>query len=229
MKSLLSQSSLAIQAPTALLQVGMAQVIQELFPHAQSVATTALSLEQTLMQWVPRQISTLIVVLGGQPEDIDSDVQRLLLLSERDPALHIVVYTYCRDTALLASLYARPQISLLARQAGQVQILQDMAVALAGVKVCSPCIEAYWQNQPLYTEVLTQAELNVLKHLVKGLSVSDIAVMMHRSTKTISAHKCNSMRKLGARNDSELFRLLRSQLAAKPGGDRSSLIQEMQP
>ncbi|MOA38536.1 putative transcription factor YjjQ [compost metagenome] len=64
--------------------------------------------------------------------------------------------------------------------------------------------------------VLTQAEHKVLEYLQQGMSVSDVADLLHRSVKTISAHKCNSMRKLGVRNDAELFQHLRSQVTDTP-------------
>ncbi|VTR59847.1 Transcriptional activator protein BglJ [Serratia fonticola] len=60
---------------------------------------------------------------------------------------------------------------------------------------------------------MTNTERKVLSHLFAGLSMADIAALYHRSIKTISAHKCNSMRKLGVDNDADLFLRLRRDVA----------------
>lgn len=221
MKTPLSAIKLAVVAPLPLLQAGMAHFIQNLVPPLHFVVMVS-SLEQLLAQWAPPQIDLLTVVLSGSPQEIARDTQQLLVLSERVPALRIVVCTYCRDMALLARLNVRPHISLLARQETQDQTRRDMAQALTGAKVCSPSLATYLlpssdtaQEQDIMV-VLTQAEHKVLEHLQQGMSVSDVADLLHRSVKTISAHKCNSMRKLGVRNDAELFQHLRSLVSDTP-------------
>lgn len=221
MKTSLSVVKLAVVAPIPLLQTGMAHFIQNLDPPLNLVVMVS-SLEQLLAQWTPPQIDLLAVVLSGSPQEIARDTQQLLQLSERSPALRIVVCTYCRDMALLTRLHVMPHISLLARQESQDQTRRDMAQALTGTKVCSPSLATYLQpgSSPVQEQdimvVLTQAEHKVLEHLQRGMSVSDVADLLHRSVKTISAHKCNSMRKLGVRNDAELFQHLRSQVTDTP-------------
>ncbi len=61
------------------------------------------------------------------------------------------------------------------------------------------------------SQALTKREFEVVRRLVKGMSVSDIARETHRSIKTVSTQKIRAMEKLGARNDIELgtrFRML---------------------
>jgi DNA-binding NarL/FixJ family response regulator len=55
-------------------------------------------------------------------------------------------------------------------------------------------------------ESLTDREFQVLRLLVAGESVTDIAASLHLSVKTISTHKANLMQKLGLPNQSELVR-----------------------
>ncbi|MFV8868058.1 LuxR C-terminal-related transcriptional regulator [Serratia fonticola] len=221
MNTPLSVVKLAVVAPIPLLQAGMAHFIQNLDPPMHLVVMVS-SLEQLLAQWAPPQIDLLAVVLSGSPQEIARDTQQLLVLSERAPALRIVVCTYCRDIALLTRLNLRPHISLLARQESQEQTRRDMAQALTGAKVCSPSMAMYLLHSATPAQVqdslvvLTQAEHKVLEYLQQGMSVSDVADLLHRSVKTISAHKCNSMRKLGVRNDAELFQHLRSQVTDTP-------------
>ncbi|WP_438272349.1 helix-turn-helix domain-containing protein [Serratia fonticola] len=62
-------------------------------------------------------------------------------------------------------------------------------------------------QEPLEQSLLTRSERNVLIHLFSGLSMTEIAKLLNRSIKTISAHKCSIMRKLGVRNDAELYQM----------------------
>lgn len=56
---------------------------------------------------------------------------------------------------------------------------------------------------------LTAREQEVIRGLLEGSSVTDIALSCHRSIKTISAQKQSAFRKLGVRNNSELFKYRR--------------------
>lgn len=52
---------------------------------------------------------------------------------------------------------------------------------------------------------LTPKEMEVLRYLFSGMSVSEIALHVNRSVTTVSSHKMAAMRKLGAENDHELI------------------------
>jgi RNA polymerase sigma factor (sigma-70 family) len=52
---------------------------------------------------------------------------------------------------------------------------------------------------------LSPREHEVLRCYLAGMSVSDIAAKFARSSKTISTQKQSALRKLGIRNDAELF------------------------
>ena len=53
---------------------------------------------------------------------------------------------------------------------------------------------------------LSDREFQVLRMLVSGKSVSDIAAALTLSVKTVSTHKARLMQKLGVSNTSEMFR-----------------------
>ncbi|HEY4352830.1 MAG TPA: response regulator transcription factor [Paraburkholderia sp.] len=55
-------------------------------------------------------------------------------------------------------------------------------------------------------QMLTRRELEVLTHYASGLGVTEIALRLGRSVKTISAQKCTAMRKLSLHTDADLFR-----------------------
>lgn len=54
--------------------------------------------------------------------------------------------------------------------------------------------------------ILSRRELEVLTHYASGLGVTEIAGLLGRSVKTISAQKCAAMKKLSLGNDVELYR-----------------------
>jgi len=58
-------------------------------------------------------------------------------------------------------------------------------------------------------EPLSRNEREVLRLLLAGLTVSEIAQRRHRSVKTVSTQKVAALRKLGLRNDAEIYSLRR--------------------
>ncbi|MEX3824072.1 response regulator [Paraburkholderia sp. BR14312] len=54
--------------------------------------------------------------------------------------------------------------------------------------------------------ILTRREFEVITHYATGLGVTEIAGLLGRSVKTISAQKCAAMKKLALGNDIELYR-----------------------
>jgi two-component system capsular synthesis response regulator RcsB len=55
---------------------------------------------------------------------------------------------------------------------------------------------------------LSQKEATVVRMICEGLSISDIASRLNRSPKTVSNQKNAGMKKLGARNDVELVKVM---------------------
>ncbi|MFT2793756.1 LuxR C-terminal-related transcriptional regulator [Serratia sp. T13T92] len=212
MKDHTATINLAIVARSPLIRLGIVQFIQDLQLGYRSdlIASSLLSLYEKADI---AAIKMLVVELSGSPAEIAQMIRYLQVLAEQVPRLKIVVYSGCRDVAILAPLQSQKQFSLVAQQENSAQIRRNMMVALAGGRVCSPSIRHYFERTNLQEQsgakVLTNTERKVMSHLFAGLSMADIAALYHRSIKTISAHKCNSMRKLGVDNDADLFLRLR--------------------
>ncbi|MCF5092002.1 hypothetical protein GIW57_17750 [Stenotrophomonas sp. PA-6-5C] len=62
-------------------------------------------------------------------------------------------------------------------------------------------------------DTLSRNEREVIRLVLDGLTVSEIALHRHRSVKTVSTQKVAALRKLGLRNDAEIF-AMRQQLEA---------------
>jgi two-component system capsular synthesis response regulator RcsB len=208
--------NLAIVARSPLIRLGIVQFIQDLQLgyRCDLIASSLLSLYEKADK---ADIKMLMTELSGTPEEMAKMIRHLQILAEQLPRLKIVVYSACHDVAILAPLQSHKQFSLVAQQDAPAQIRRDMVVALAGGRVCSPSIRHYFERTNLQEQsgvkALTNTERKVMSHLFAGLSMADIAALYHRSIKTISAHKCNSMRKLEVDNDADLFQRLRRDIA----------------
>ncbi|WP_191121352.1 helix-turn-helix transcriptional regulator [Serratia marcescens] len=55
-------------------------------------------------------------------------------------------------------------------------------------------------------DLLTQREIMVMHDLLNGLTISEMAKKRFLSIKTISAHKCNAMRKIGCNKINKFFK-----------------------
>lgn len=159
-------------------------------------------------------VDILITDLHGYQESIQEGQEILQRLSLQFPQLIIVVYTLCRDADKLKKLLKFSNISLIAR--GESPVITDdlFRHALAKKKVLSPLICCTLAEQDVASQRTgfrpTQSENEIIKYLLNGMSLSQIAELKNLSIKTVSAHKCNVMRKLHIKTDAELFLLLKN-------------------
>ena len=67
---------------------------------------------------------------------------------------------------------------------------------------------------------ISPREADVVRMFAKGLTVSEIAVRLSRSVKTISRQKADAMRKLGVQNNAQLYLYARQNGLMRPGQTR---------
>ncbi|WP_260515796.1 response regulator transcription factor [Serratia fonticola] len=229
MRSQSSNINLGVLACTPLMALGLAHYIEDLrLGHCCQMTTMSLTdLEDKLRQTA---VSVLIVDLSGSPQEMATIALRLAMLHEHFLLLNIVVYTACCDATILGPLQYQERISLIAQQEQPEKICWDLAEALTVGHVHSPSIKLCLNNmnalKPLDQSLLTRSERNVLIHLFSGLSLTEIAKLFNRSIKTISAHKCNIMRKLGVHCDAELFRIAQRDALLASGVEGGGFVPE---
>ncbi|MEG0191662.1 MAG: response regulator transcription factor [Stenotrophomonas sp.] len=80
-----------------------------------------------------------------------------------------------------------------------VRVSQGLCRIPPSCKLLAPC------------DALSRNEREVIQLVLDGLTVSEIALHRHRSVKTVSTQKVAALRKLGLRNDAEIF-AMRQQL-----------------
>lgn len=161
-----------------------------------------------------QSVDLLVTDLQSSEEDLQQGLDILLRMNAQFPDMTIVVYTSCHDSNVLRNLLTHYNISMIARAEPLADTEDFFRQAFDKKHVLSPkiCSDLARMNEthPCVTAKLTRSEIDVLKHLFHGMDLQQIAQMKQLSIKTISAHKCNAMRKLDVRTDSELFLQLSS-------------------
>lgn len=170
-------------------------------------------------------VDILITELNGRDETLAQGREILLRLCEQLPQLRVIVYTSCQSGEEFRMLLCSPNISVIARDDSLPQVAEYFNRVFAGERVLSPlicsCLARQDTNHAADFHHLTRSENDVLKYLFNGMSLGQIAELQHRSIKTISAHKCNAMRKLRVKNDVELF-LLKKSITQRYANEASS-------
>ena len=132
----------------------------------------------------------------------------LEFLARRHPDLRIMVLT------MLESNILRAGIKVIVSKADEPRhILEGVRAALSDRIYLSPQLDAQLirrtvapepaENDPI--NLLGKRELEVLRMYVTGMTVSETAVRLNRSVKTISAQKQAGMRKLALTTEAALF------------------------
>ncbi|CAI2040434.1 Transcriptional activator protein BglJ [Serratia fonticola] len=205
-----ASNRIAILSQNSLFRLGMAKFFRDFNLGCRCVLSisSVLRLPQKI---VKSSAGILIIEYAGKQQGIEKMAQQLLMINNECPTLNVVVYTESRNVADLLPLMLHRKFSLITQRDLNEKIRHDLLPVLAGYKVCTPTIknsaECLKQNTKKRLDALSCMEREVLNYLFAGFSVKNIATLKNRSIKTISAHKRNSMRKLGACNNAELFHI----------------------
>lgn len=205
--------TIALMNSFPLLLEGLADFIKE--NHADvDIISHDTSMLQVCERLQYQRADMLITDLCGQNETAFIGCGRLLELCSTMPWLRVLVYTHCKESDVLSKLAARKNVSIIESGDSIKQITHCFKMFFSGEQIFSPLIDKLLARRPECDfgrlNKLTRCENDVLLYLFNGLSLGQIAERKNLSVKTISAHKCNAMRKLHLANDSELFSLRNS-------------------
>lgn len=137
----------------------------------------------------------------------------LEFLVRRHPDLRVMVLTMLETRALMSNIL-RAGIKVIVSKSDEPQhILEGMHAAAGGRIYLSPMLNAKLlcrngEPQPAHDDPvakLGKRELEVLRMYVTGKTVSEIALQLNRSVKTISSQKQTAMRKLELGTEAALF------------------------
>lgn len=152
------------------------------------------------------QPGLLIMDICGEYELMLNGLRFLAHMREVWPMVKIVICTDFSDSRILELLVASHTSGVLLKHEPILALTQCIDSVNAGSrKWLSPKIKQLLSTPQLKNARLTTRELDILTHLLSGMSVTQVAQSMFLNVRTVSTHKRKAMLKLGLLNDSELF------------------------
>ena len=144
---------------------------------------------------------------GPQLRDCDG-LPLLLTLRRQFPALPIIVLTEVENPAMLRAMVESGVRGLVDKTSARNELLAAIQRVAAGrIYFCramrTVLDQAGGLDKPHVR--ISPHEAEVVRLFVGGLTVSEIAVRVSRSVKTISRQKNDAMHKLGLDNNSQLY------------------------
>ncbi|RBL86138.1 hypothetical protein DDE05_12580 [Streptomyces cavourensis] len=192
-----------------LVLTALGQILGDL-PAVQLVgcASTIIGLRDLLA----RHAADVLIADYSLPREDAADGLTLVKWIQRQyPHMKIVVFTMQDNAAIIRVIIENGVAAVVSKR----DPLTHIAIALervdGGLAYQSPTILTLL-NESWHTvrgTALSDKELEVLRLFAAGMSMTEVAVKINRTVKTASAHKVSAMRKIGARNDSELYNALR--------------------
>lgn len=169
-----------------------------------------------LMQLLASHVCDVLVTDFTMPGGKQADGFPMLgLIRRRYPDLPILLLSMANNLGILRLAASSGVLGLLDKASS----LDELPMALQTVHRGAPYISKDLRERvaELDSEAVSSTarqpsprEMEVLRLLASGLSVTQIAAQLHRSVTTVSRQKTNSMRKMGLGNDAELFEFLRT-------------------
>ncbi|GAB3626054.1 DNA-binding response regulator [Pandoraea terrae] len=127
------------------------------------------------------------------------------------PHVKIIVVTMLENLAILRGILKLGVHSILSKLDEQSHIAEIVCVVADGSRYIPAGLacrlndanaeEAWGPDVPK----LSGREVEVVRLFVSGMTISEIAVKLNRSVKTVSSQKTNAMRKLGLERDVDLY------------------------
>jgi two-component system, NarL family, captular synthesis response regulator RcsB len=159
----------------------------------------ALSSDEVMDKLAQSPVDIIITDLSMPGERYPDGLTMIQTLARRYPESMIVVVTMITNPELLASLRRCGVHAVLSKNSLSTNLVQTLHSARQG------------HLAPVKPQVqLTQRETEVLRLLLRGLTVNQISEQLNRTKQTISTQKNSAMRKLGAASDFELFQCAQS-------------------
>ncbi len=126
------------------------------------------------------------------------------LVRRRWPTLLIIVVTMISNPGLLRSLVRLGVHRVLNKASLSAELLQTMK-SLSTLPAASRINNEKERTVAKIAVKLTPKENEVLRLLLRGMTVNEISVRLSRTKQTVSAQKKSAMRKLGATSEYELY------------------------
>ncbi|MCF5054281.1 response regulator [Pseudomonas syringae] len=140
-------------------------------------------------------------------ETYGDGLQMIEYLCRRFSDTRVLVFTMLSNPLIVGSLYDLGVWGVIPKSGDFNEINLALQALSRDRKYQAPARALPTVDNQLHARIarLTVREYEVLRHFISGLSGREIAALLHRSTKTISAQKVSAMHKLGVDNDQALL------------------------
>ncbi|MGA7440389.1 MAG: response regulator transcription factor [Luteibacter sp.] len=166
------------------------------------------------------------LLLAAMPVDValvdyslaanDSDGLTLLRsLRLAFPRMKVIVVSAYDDAPLVRRLLEAGADGFVPKSADPDEVIRAIDAAMTGRRYVPPALERVMEHGR--DPQLSPKETDVIRCLLDGMTVTQIAAKFGRSLKTISAQKSAAFRKLGVENDNQLYSM-RDHVRALEGG-----------
>jgi len=149
--------------------------------------------------------------LGG--ESAFDEMQLLARLRKQHPKRAVVVCTMVHNPALLRAMRQVGVAGIVSKSDDLLYVGHAIMAAARGVRYYSPRIlehSGLSSNERTVVEQLSAREREVIRLYAGGMAVSDIALKLGSSIKTVSTQKTVALRKLGLAREIDLFQYARA-------------------
>lgn len=179
-----------------------------------------------LLALLASQECDLLITDFSMPFEMDREdgLQLLGRLRRTYPDLPIIVLTMIHNRAVIRGMLDVGVNGVVGKVAMVKELLLAVAAVMSGrTYLCESMREyavekAVPGRRPLLdadgvgndVALLSRREVEVVRLYAEGLSVTQIALRVHRSVKTISQQKNDAMRKLGLTSNSQLYEYARA-------------------
>lgn len=168
--------------------------------------------ELTLLQL--RRAVLVIADLSGEIEHPGNICEHYYSLMTQYRDIHWVFMVGSTCFPLAVQLLMRPESTLISDSEPVKRLIEVVrAGGLAAERISqtliSPEVERIGEEQQKMV-ILTLSERKVLRLLAKGWGINQIAALLKKSNKTISAQKNSAMRRLSLRSNAEMYAWINS-------------------
>ncbi|MBB1198917.1 DNA-binding response regulator [Enterobacteriaceae bacterium 89] len=192
-------------------QSGLLTIMKDHFPEYEVSAHQQIE-ELTLLHL--RKANLVLVDLEGPPSSKRRQCEHYYSLMVRYQEIHWVFMVNEADYPLAIEYLLRPESTLLSDAEPipcLIRAIQERGKQAGNLSAALISPEAYIPAPTLAAKVsLTLSERQVLRLLAKGWGVNQIAMLLRKSNKTISAQKNSAMRRLALRGNAEMYAWINS-------------------
>ena len=164
---------------------------------------------QALVEAVPELSPDVVVVDISMPVMNGFDAVRQL--KKKDVSTKIVFLTMHADVRLVAEAFRCGGSGYVLKQSAGDELIAAIKAVIEGNRYVSPLIAEEWaqgvnkQLDQTHKRTLTPRQREVLKLVIEGCTMKEIATQLGISTRTAESHKYEMMEGLGVQSTAELI------------------------